>query len=49
MQTKVTHQLRSLSAGVVCKKAETFIAVTLQEDHTCRRTTIPEQAGINKA
>lgn len=49
MQTKVTHQLRSLPAGVVCKKAETFIAVTLQEDHTGRRTTIPGQVGINKA
>lgn len=49
MHTKVTHQLRSLPAGVVCKEAETFIAVTLQEDHTGRRPTIPEQAGIHKA
>lgn len=45
----VTHQLRSLSACVVCKKAEAFIAVTLEEDHTGRWVTIPEQAEINEA
>lgn len=49
MQSTVTHQLRSLSARVVCKKAETFIAVTLEEDHTGRWVTIPEQAEINEA
>lgn len=49
MQSTATHQLRSLSARVVCKKAETFIAVTLEEDHTGRWVTIPEQAERNEA
>lgn len=40
---RVTHQLRSLSARVVCKKVETFIAVTLEEDHTGRWVAIPER------
>lgn len=48
MPSIVTHQLGSLSARVVCKEAEAFIAVTLEEDHTGRRATIPEQAEINE-
>lgn len=49
MQSPVTHQLRSLSARVVCEKAETFIGVTLEEDHTGRWVTVPEQREINEA
>lgn len=49
MKSKVTHQLGSLSARVVCKKAETFIAETLEKDHTGRWVTIPERAEINEA
>lgn len=45
----MTHQLRSLSARVVCEKAEAFVAVALQEDHTGRWVTVPEQADMNEA
>lgn len=41
-----THQFRTLSALVVCKKTEAFVAVTFQEDHTSRWASIPVQAEV---
>lgn len=44
--TLITHQLRTLSALVVCKETETFVAVTFQEDHTSRWTPVSIQTDV---